>query len=77
MPHNIHDRFHADNGIILVLVLDEVEEEVEHIEGVGLEGLGWVGGKAMEDFEAAVTESLFGGVGYEDWWAFEDVYEER
>ena len=66
MSHNIHNRFHTDDGIILVLVLNEVEEEVEHIEGVGLEGLGWVGGKAMEDFEGAVAESLFGGVGYED-----------
>lgn len=75
MSHDIHNRFDADDSIILVLVLDEVEEEVEHIEGVGLEGVWWVGGQAVQDFEGAVTESLFGVCGYEDWWALEDIYE--
>lgn len=70
MSHNIHDCFNANDSIVLVLVLDEVEEEIEHIEGVGLEGVGWVGWQAVQDFEGAVTETLFGVRGYEDWWAF-------
>lgn len=66
MSHDIHNRFDANNRIVLVLVLDEVEQKVEDIKGVRLEGIGRVGGESMEDFESAVTEPLLWICAYED-----------
>ena len=75
MSHNIHDRFNANNRIIFIFILDEVEEEVEYLEGVGFEGIRRIGGETVEDFKHTVAQALLWIRGYEDWWAFEDVYE--
>lgn len=75
MAHNIHNRLNANNRIIFIFILDEFEQEVEHVEGIGFKGIWRIGWETVEDFEDAVAEALFGVCAYEDWWTFEDVYE--
>lgn len=55
MSHNIHNRLNANDRIIFIFILDEVEEEVEHLEGVGFECIWRIGWETVEDLEDAIA----------------------